>query len=222
LDNGYLTDVRTGIAGAIAAKYLARKGIETAGVIGSGMQARYQMRALKNVRDFQRLFVYGIVHDEVEQYAREMALELGVEVIQTEDPETVVRESEVVVTATPSPEPYLKAEWLHPGLHITCMGSDAEHKQELFPEVFKQADIVVCDRKSQAFRLGELHHAKEEGMIESEEVSELGELTSGRKPGRQSDAQITICDLTGVGVQDTQIARLAYQEAVRKGLGLTI
>jgi ornithine cyclodeaminase len=222
LDNGYLTDVRTGIAGAIAAKYLARKGIETAGVIGSGMQARYQMRALKNVRDFQRLFVYGIVPDEVEQYAREMTQELGVEVIQVEDPETVVRESEVVVTATPSPEPYLKAEWLHPGLHITCMGSDAEHKQELFPEVFKQADIVVCDRKSQAFRLGELHHAKEQGTIGGEEVSELGELTSGRKPGRQSDAQITICDLTGVGVQDTQIARLAYQEAVRKGLGLTI
>jgi ornithine cyclodeaminase len=222
LDNGYLTDVRTGIAGAIAAKYLARKGIETAGVIGSGMQARFQVRALKYVRDFQRLFVYGIVPDEVEQYAREIALELGIEVIQAKDPETVVRESEVVVTTTPSQEPYLKAEWLHPGLHITCMGSDAEHKQELFPEVFKQADIVVCDRKSQTFRLGELHHAEAQGMIESEEVSEMGELTSGRIPGRQSDDQITICDLTGVGVQDTQIARLAYQEAVRKGLGLTV
>jgi ornithine cyclodeaminase len=103
------------------------------------------------------------------------------------------------------------------------MGSDAEHKQELFADVFAQADLVVCDRKAQVFRLGELHHAKEAGVINSEDqVIELGELTSGRKPGRQDDAQITICDLTGVGVQDTQIARLAYRNAEKRGLGFVI
>jgi ornithine cyclodeaminase len=103
------------------------------------------------------------------------------------------------------------------------MGSDAEHKQEVYPEVFKHADMVVCDRRSQVFRLGELHHAKEAGIITDEaEVDELGEITNGSKPGRQNDDQITICDLTGVGVQDTQIARLAYQKAVRKGLGTKI
>ncbi len=157
LDNGYLTDLRTGIAGAIAARHLAREGIETVGVIGSGMQARFQMRALKMVRDFQKLLVYGIINEEVEEYVEEMTGELGVEVVQADNAEMVVRESQVVVTTTPSSEPYLRAEWLHPGLHITCMGSDAEHKQEVFPEVFKQADLVVCDRKSQVFRLGELH-----------------------------------------------------------------
>ncbi|MEE9188319.1 MAG: cyclodeaminase [Anaerolineales bacterium] len=223
LDNGYLTDVRTGLAGAIAARYLAREQIETAGVIGSGMQARYQMQALKLVRDYKRLFVYGIDPQEVAQYAEEMADQLGVKVIQTDDPETVVRESEVVVTATPSQQPYLKADWLHPGLHITCMGSDAEHKQELYPQVFTRADLVVCDRKSQAFRLGELHHARDEGSITGDEqVIELGELTSGRRPGRQTEEQITVCDLTGVGVQDTQIARLAYHAANRNGLGMVI
>ncbi|MGB3700938.1 MAG: cyclodeaminase [Anaerolineales bacterium] len=223
LDNGYLTDVRTGIAGAIAAQHLGRKGIETVGVIGSGMQARFQMEALKIVRDYQRLYVYGIISAEVDQYAREMADQLGVEVIQAKDAETVVRESEILVTATPSQQPYLQADWLHPGLHITCMGSDSEHKQELFPDVFDRADLVVCDRKSQAFRLGELHHAKEAGIITNEgQVIELGELTSGIKPGRQDDDQITICDLTGVGVQDTQIARLAYREAQSRGLGYSI
>jgi ornithine cyclodeaminase len=223
LDNGYLTDVRTGLAGAIAARYLAKEQIETAGVIGSGMQARYQMKALKIVRDYKRLYVFGIVSKEVEQYALEMARQFEVEMIQADDPETVVRESEVIVTATPSQQPYLKADWLHPGLHITCMGSDAEHKQELYPEVFSRADLVVCDRKSQAFRLGELHHAQDEGIItEDEQVFELGELTSGSKPGRQSEEQITVCDLTGVGVQDTQIARLAYHEAIRNGLGVVI
>jgi ornithine cyclodeaminase len=223
LDNGYLTDVRTGLAGAIAARHIAREQIETAGVIGSGMQARYQMQALKIVRDYKRLYVFGIIPEEVELYAVDMARQLEVEVIQADDPETVVRQSEVIVTATPSQQPYLKADWLHPGLHITCMGSDAEHKQELYPEVFARVDLVVCDRKSQSFRLGELHHAQDEGIItEDEQVFELGELTSGSKPGRQSEEQITVCDLTGVGVQDTQIARLAYHEAIRNGLGVVI
>jgi ornithine cyclodeaminase len=222
LDNGYLTDVRTGIAGAIAAEHLARSEIKAVGVIGSGMQARFQMRGLKEVRDFQRLYVYGIVSEEVEQYAEEMAAELGIDVVIEETPQDVVQQSDMVVTTTPSNDPYLKAEWLHPGLHITCMGSDAEHKQEVFPEVFKLADVVVCDRKSQAFRLGELHHAGEAGVITPEKVIELGELTSGSKKGRQEDNQITICDLTGVGVQDTQIARLAYENAVNLGLGMTI
>jgi ornithine cyclodeaminase len=223
LDNGYLTEVRTGLAGAIAARHLAKSEISTVGVIGSGMQARYQMRALKLVRDYKKLYVFGIVPEEVDQYSQEMAQQLELEVIQADDPETVVRESEVVVTTTPSRDPYLRAEWLHPGLHITCMGSDAEYKQELHPEVFKQADIVVCDRRSQVFRLGELHHAKDAGIItRDEQVIELGELTLGVISGRETEEQITVCDLTGVGVQDTQIARLAYKESIRNGLGIVI
>ena len=223
LDNGYLTDVRTGIAGAIAARHMAREKIETAGVIGSGSQARYQMEALKLVRDYKRLLVYGIIPEEVDRYAEDMANRLGVEVLRVDDAETVVRESEIVVTATPSQQPYLEATWLHPGLHITCMGSDAEHKQELYADVFAQADLVACDRKAQVFRLGELHHAKVAGIITDEDqVIELGEMTSGKKPGSLDDDQITICDLTGVGAQDTQIARLAYSSAREKGLGFTV
>ena len=223
LDNGYLTDVRTGMAGAVAAKHLAKDKIVTAGVIGSGSQARYQMEALKLVRDYQRIFVYDIIPEEVELYVEEMSNKLAVEVIQAEDAETVVRESEIVVTATPSQKPYLEADWVHPGLHITCMGSDAEHKQELYADVFTQADLVVCDRKAQVFRLGELHHAKDAGIITREDqVLELGDLTSGMHPGRQDNTQVTICDLTGVGVQDTQIARLAYAKANQKGLGLLV
>jgi len=223
LDNGYLTDVRTGAAGALAARYLARKRVETAGVIGSGMQARYQMRALKQVRGFQQLMVYGIVPDQVEEYAAEMASVLGVEVVKAADVETVVRNSDVVVTCTPAKEPYLKAEWLHPGLHITAMGSDAEDKQELYADALGRADLLVCDRKSQSFRLGEFHNGLEAGVIsEDDPIIELGELTSGRKPGRESEEEITICDLTGVGVQDTAIALLAYQKAMEKNLGLRI
>ena len=223
MDNGYLTDVRTGIAGAIAAKHLAPKEVKIVGVIGSGMQARYQIRALKLVRDFSFLMVYGIVDDEIDKYIDEISKKLNIEVIRADSVESVVKESNLVVTTTPSKEPYLRAEWLHTGLHITCMGSDSEDKQELFPDVFAKADRIACDRKSQVFRLGELHHALEAGVVsEDGEIIELGELTSGANPGRQSEEQITVCDLTGVGVQDTQIARLAYQRAVEQGLGIEI
>ena len=223
MDNGYLTDVRTGIAGAIAAKHLAPKEVKMVGVIGSGMQARYQIRALKLVRDFSFLMVYGIVDDEIDKYIDEISKKLNIEVIRADSVESVVKESNLVVTTTPSKEPYLRAEWLHTGLHITCMGSDSEDKQELFPDVFAKADRIACDRKSQVFRLGELHHALEAGVVsEDGEIIELGELTSGANPGRQSKEQITVCDLTGVGVQDTQIARLAYQRAVEQGLGIEI
>ena len=223
LDNGYLTHVRTGAAGAVVAKYLAPKNIHIAGVIGAGNQARFQMRALKLVRDFPKVLVYGILPGEAEQYASEMSEVLGVDVVESPNAETVVRSSDVVVTATPSKKPYLRAEWLHPGLHITAMGADAEEKQELFAEVLGRAHRLVCDRKSQCFRLGELHHALEEGIISQDtDITELGEITSGRKPGRMSDEEITICDLTGVGVQDTAIALLAYRKAMEKGLGIQI
>ncbi len=220
LDNGYLTDLRTGIAGAIAAKYLAPAQITTAGVIGSGVQARYQIRGLRLVRDFQSLIVYGIEPNAVERYISEMTEELGIEVIQADSPEEVFRQSQFVATTTPSREPYAKAEWLHTGMHITAMGADGEHKQELFADVLGKADRIVCDRKSQCFRLGELHHALKEGILsENSDVIEIGELTAGSKTGRQNDQEITICDLTGVGVQDTTIAVLTYQKAISLGLG---
>ena len=220
LDNGYLTDLRTGIAGAIAAKYLAPDHIDTAGVIGSGVQARYQIRGLRMVRAFQRLLVYGIEPEQVDLYTTEMSQELGIDVIKASHPEEVIRRSQFVVTTTPSRQPYLKSEWLHPGLHITAMGSDGEHKQELHAGVLGKATRLVCDSKTQCFRLGELHHALEAGILTRDAiVTELGELTSGSKPGRETQEEITVCDLTGVGVQDTTIAVLTLQKALARGLG---
>jgi len=219
VDNGYLTELRTGLAGAIAADRLAPEEIDTAGVIGSGSQARHQMRALHMVRRFERLLVYGVIAEEVARYADEMEQELGVTVEIAPTAEQVVRGSDVVVTTTPAREPYLAATWLHLGLHVTCMGADMPSKQELFADCLGKADRVVCDRKSQCLTLGELHHAVDGGILAEDEVDELGEITSGAKPGRTSDDQITICDLTGVGVQDTAIARLAYRRAIAGGLG---
>jgi ornithine cyclodeaminase len=223
LDNGYLTDVRTALAGALAARHLAREKIETAGQIGAGAQGRYQMEAIKLVRDYKRVLIYDLDEERLDAYVAEMPEVLGVEVVKASSAEQVVRESDMVTTSTPSQKPFVKAEWLHPGLHITAMGSDAEHKQELFPEVLGAADLLVCDRKSQVFRLGEFHHAKDAGIVsEDDEVYELGELTAGQHPGRENDEQITVCDLTGVGVQDTAISVFAYDRAVAEGVGVEI
>ena len=165
LDNGYLTDLRTGIAGAIAAEHLAPEQIGTAGVIGSGVQARYQIRGLQLVRDFHRPLVYGTNPEGVERSSSEMTQELGVRVIKTGSPEKVFRQSRCVATTTPSRKPYAKAEWLHPCMHITAMVVDGEQKQELFADVLGKADRVVCESKKQCFHLGELHHALNEGIL---------------------------------------------------------
>lgn len=223
LDNGYLTEVRTAAAGAIASKYLSKEKIETVGVIGAGSQARFQVRVLKLVRDFKKVLVYTRSTERAEKYAKEMAEELGIEVEAAKSAEQVVRSSEIVVTTTPAKEPIIKAEWLHPGLHITAMGSDAEQKQELEAEVLARADKLVCDTKSQCARLGELHHALDHGVLTLDSpIIEIGQLTSRKIAGRDNDDQITVCDLTGTGVQDTVIALFAYNEMVKRNLGLNV
>jgi ectoine utilization protein EutC len=223
LDNGYLTQVRTGAAGAIASKYLAPRIVETAGVVGAGTQARYQVRGLKLVRDFKRLLIYSLYEKDTDKYIEEMSAELGVEIRKAASVEALVANSAVVVTTTPSREPYLQAQWLHPGLHLTAMGTDTEEKQELYPDVLARADLLVCDLASQCRRLGELHHAVDRGLIgEADDVAELGELIAGARAGRTSESQISVCDLTGVGVQDTAIARLAFQKAAEGKLGLPV
>jgi len=220
LDNGYLTDLRTGLAGAIAARHLAPRNIDTAGVIGSGMQARYQLRALRLVRGFRRILVHGRNPAAVALYADEIGSELGTEVSVAKSVEAVVRESQFVVTTTPAREPYLRAEWLHPGLHVTAVGADGEHKQELHSDCFARANRIACDNRKQCFRIGELHHAIDAGHVRIDgDIVELGELTGGVQRGRASEDEITLCDLTGVGVQDTTIAVAAMRAAQELKLG---
>jgi ornithine cyclodeaminase len=132
----------------LAARYLALESFDTAGSIGAGGQARFQMMALKQFRGFRRLMIYSIIPDEVDRHVEEMAPILGVEILKAPDVDTVVRHSDVVATCTPARESYLRAEWLHPGLHITAMGTDSEHKQELFAEAVGRADLLVCDTKT--------------------------------------------------------------------------
>jgi ornithine cyclodeaminase len=218
LDNAYLTEVRTALAGAIAAKHLAKKTIETVGVVGAGMQARMQLEALKLVREFRRALVYARRPEAALGYARDVS-RLGIEVVPAGSLSELVRESDVVITATPAREALVRAEDVHPGLHVTAMGSDGPGKQELDPGVLGRADRIVCDSKDQCRRLGELQHAR---LGDDARVFELGQVAAGIAPGRESDREITVCDLTGLGVQDTAIANFVYERAIARGLGTTV
>lgn len=220
LDNGYLTDVRTAAAGAVAARHLAPQVVETAGVIGAGMQAELQIEALALVRPFARLLVWTRDRQKAEAYAAKMANRLGKPVTIAEGPEALVRQSQVVVTTTPSRTPLVHAEWLHPGLHVTAMGSDSGEKNELDPAILTRADRFVCDRLAQSKAVGELRSAIAAGTVGPEHVAdELGAICSGVSPGRRSDDEVTICDLTGTGVQDTAVAVHALAIARARGLG---
>lgn len=218
LDNGYLTDVRTAMAGAVAAKYLAQKSVETIGIIGVGIQARFQLQAIALVRKFRRVLVYGRNTEAVRNYVEQMSPALRVEVSAATSVSELVRRSDVVVTTTPSRQPLVMAADLHPGLHVTAMGSDLPGKQELDPAVLARADRVVCDQIAQCVKAGELQHA----LAAKGKALELGEVIAGVQPGRQNDNQITVCDLTGIGVQDTAIALLAYNQARARRLGTTL
>jgi ornithine cyclodeaminase len=220
LDNGYLTDLRTAAAGAVAARHLARPNARVAGVLGAGVQARLQIQALSMVRPIERVLVWARDGARADSCADDLAWRLGLDAIPVESAERLVLESDVVVSATPSRTPLVVADWLQPGLHVTAMGSDAPGKNELHPGVLARADLLVCDSRAQCARLGELHHALEQGIEPA--TLELGEITSGARPGRTGPDQITVCDLTGTGVQDTAIALLAYAKAKAAGLGTTI
>jgi ectoine utilization protein EutC len=219
LDNGYLTDVRTAAAGAVAARHLAPEGARIAGIIGAGVQARLQLDALCLVRPIERAYVWSRSADKAEACAEDMLERLGIDAIAVGSIERLVLESDVVVTTTPAPAPLVVADWLHRGMHITAMGSDAAGKNELHPDVLARADVVVCDRRAQCERLGELHHALATHAVET---VELGDVIRGASPGRRHREDVTVCDLTGTGVQDTAIALLAFQKARAQGLGAMI
>lgn len=218
LDNGYLTDIRTAAAGAVAARALAPKDARVAGVMGTGLQARLQMQAAALVRPIERILVWGRDLGRAEVCAADIAAVTGIETSVEPDPAKLVRSCALVVTTTPARLPILQADWLHPGLHVTAMGSDQPGKNELHADVLKACDLYVGDRLDQTARLGELRAARQDG-VEPRRVAELGDVLNAVSPGRRDEDAVTVCDLTGTGAQDTAIATHAFALARRAGKG---
>jgi ornithine cyclodeaminase len=216
IDNAWLTDLRTGAAGGVAARYMAPQEIRQVGVIGAGVQGRLQIEALACVRRFERVIVYDHHTTNIIRYQKEMQEKMpGIEFTAAQTPEEAVRGSQVVVTVTPSRQPIVLSEWVDPGTHITAVGSDGPDKRELQAELLQRAGRIIADSLPQCARFGEIHHALAAGLMREEEVDgELGDVIAGKVSGRISADEITICDLTGVGVQDAAIASLAYRRLI--------
>ena len=220
LDNGYLTDIRTAAAGAVAARHLSRIDSSNVCIIGAGTQAKLQLTALNLVRPIKCANIWARNFEKASLVAEELSIKLGFQIQASNNISESVKSADIVVTTTPSTEPILKADWLHPGLHITAMGADQHTKNELDPQCLKLADLYVADSISQTIKQGELRAALDAKIISSEEnFLELGKIINKTEEGRSSPKDITIVDLTGTGAQDTAIATYALKKAVEQGAG---
>jgi ornithine cyclodeaminase len=218
-DGGLLTELRTAAAGALAADLLARRDARSATVIGTGGQARYQLQALPHVRPIEQVNVWGRRREAAVQYARDITA-TGVTVSIAATAREALAGADVVITATSATRPLIESGWVRLGAHLTAVGADMPHKQELDPRILAVADKYVPDSVQAAARSGELHHALQARVFGEHMVyGELGALASGRLAGRTDDDEVTVADLTGLGVQDAAIAALVTRLAEQQDTG---
>ena len=207
LDEGYLTDVRTAVAGAIAAKYLAPSNVDRIGIVGTGMQARLQLEYLAPVTSCRDVLAWGRSDEKLNTYQQDMS-DKGFTVTTATDAGDIMTSCNLIVATTSAEEPILSwTDQIRRGTHISAVGSDTEHKQELDAEILRNADLVVADSIAQNVVRGEIHQALKVNAIKEADLVELGSIIAGDAKGRESDDQITVADLTGVAVQDIQISK---------------
>ncbi len=206
-DEGWLTDMRTGLGGAVASCALGAAGFERVLIVGTGLQCRHQARCLQALVPERRLnfIIWGRDAAKAAAAAEDLAAD-GLRAQAAPDLLAACRDAQIIVTTTPTQSPLLERDWIAPGTHITAIGADSPGKQELATELTANADLLVCDDAEQSLDHGEFHAARSAGLIDSRRVTALGLILSGDHPGRSSDAQITIADLTGLAVQDAAIS----------------
>ena len=236
LDGGAMTHLRTGAAGAIGAKYLARPDSKNLLMVGTGGLAPFEIAAVLSVfPDMENVWISNPRDPEraldrlegISGVVRSLLAKSGIEnhgarISVAKDLKEAVGESDVIVTATPSTRPVILAEWIAPGTHLSCMGSDMSGKQELDSSVFRKAKVVVDDVE-QCLAVGECEIPTKEGVFSREAIHcEIGEIIDGRAPGRADRDEITVFDSTGIALQDLACAALALSKAERENLGVTV
>lgn len=217
MDATEITGYRTGATAAIASIYLARKNVNTLGVVGAGRQAFTQIMAHLELFTFREIRVYDLFSKAAERLVS-LLPQYPLRAVSIQ--EAVA--SDIVCTVTPARQPVVRKEYVQPGTHINAIGADAEGKEELEPAVLRMATVVVDDLR-QASKAGEINVPISKGLYTAEEVrANLGEIITGRKKGRADNEQITIFDSTGVAIEDIAVASLLYQKARDKGIGLSV
>lgn len=222
MDGTWVTDMRTGAAGGISAKYLARPDSKKLGIIGAGRQAYTQLMAIKSVLDIEEVSVYCRTPSTREEFAKKTSKKYGIDVIPASTAKEAVKGKDIIVTATPSTKPIIKSDWTPPGVHICAIGADAPGKQELDPKILIRGRVFV-DSWEQASHSGEINVPLKESLLSKDDIAgTLGQLIIGEIPGRIKDDEITIFDSTGLSVQDMATAALIYERALKKKIGVKI
>ncbi|MEY8799887.1 iminosuccinate reductase BhcD [Leisingera sp. XS_AS12] len=213
-----LTALRTAAASSVSIKHLARKDAKVIGMIGAGHQAKFQLRAALEQREFEKVIGWNL-HPEMLPNLQEVADEAGVpfEAVELDG----MREADVIISITSSFDAILKADQVSPGTHIACMGTDTKGKQEVDPQLLVKADVFT-DEVAQSVSIGEAQHAVAQGLIQEADVAQIGAVINGTNPGRTSDDQITLFDGTGVGLQDLAVAASVVEVAVEKGIAIEV
>lgn len=223
LPAGHITRIRTGAAGGVAVKHLARPDSKVLGVFGSGVQARAQVAAIRVVRDIEKIKIFDIVPEAAEKFANDLRGD-GADAEVVGSGQEAVAGSDIVTAATTSKEPVIEGDWLEPGMHINGVGANSPAKKELAPSVYARGYVVVDYTEQVLTEAGDLMAALEadDGINESDIAAELGEVIAGTKPGRTSDDQITVFKSVGVAYQDIATAAYVYKEAVARGMGMDV
>jgi len=219
MDSIEITILRTGAATAVAAKYLATENARVATICGCGNQGRISLKALMKVRQLEKVYVFDIDKEKAQKFADELPAELQLVIALAGDLPTAFSDSDIIVTCTPAHQPFVQLSNIKPGTFIAAVGADNEEKQELETGLASKSKLVV-DLLEQCAVVGELHHALEAGAMTINDVhAELGEIISGKKPGRMSDEEIIVFDSTGTALQDVVAATIVYKRAIANGTG---
>jgi len=209
----YLTAVRTAASSAVSISHLARPDAKVLGMVGAGHQSGFQLRAAAEQRDFERVVAWN-PHPEMLPKLGEVAAEIGLP-FEAVSAEELCAQADVIVTITSAFEPLLMADWVKPGTHIACMGTDTKGKQEVDPALVAKARVFT-DEIAQSVSIGEAQHAVAKGLIAESDITPIGAVINGAHPGRQSAEEITLFDGTGVGLQDLAVADVAARLAAER------
>ncbi len=223
MEAAYLTALRTGAASGVATKYLARPESEKLGVIGTGVQARFQLEAMAVVRDLRHVSVYSPNPRHRVGFAEEVREKLDIDISPADSAAEVVGDSDILVAATSAREPVVEGRWLQAGVHINGVGSHSPRTRELDSEVVRRAKVVVDSREVALREAGDLLIPMAEGVFSAEGIyAELGEIVAGAKRGRVSPEEITLFKSVGLAIQDAAVAKATYDKARRLGVGSEI
>lgn len=213
----YLTAIRTAASSAISIRYLARENSTVLGMVGAGHQAPFQLRAAAEQRNFERVVAWNLDPDHLGGLAA-VASEVGLD-FEAVDRDTLCARADVIITITPSVEPLLQKEWVRPGTHLACMGTDTKGKQEVDSALVAAASVFT-DEIAQSISIGEAQHAVGTGSVSASDIVPIGDVINGVHPGRSDDAQITLFDGTGVGLQDLAVADAALARAIERNAAI--